>query len=66
MSRIQLTRRELAAMLAASTAAHATAQPPAAPADELETARQHNRESAEALAKVSLPMETEPAFHFSA
>jgi hypothetical protein len=66
-----MTRRQLAgSLLAAAAVAQAppeTARPaPGAPADDLEAARDQNRRSAEALAQVAVPMDTEPAFHFSA
>ncbi len=70
----KLTRRQLAAAVSASAvllAQPATAQPPAAPLpqnpdEELKAARDQNRQSAEQLAKFSLPMATEPAVHFQA
>ncbi len=67
----RMTRRQLAGSLVAAAAA-AQAPPeapraaPAGPAEDLEAARDQNRRSAEALAKVAVPIDTEPAFHFSA
>jgi len=61
-----ITRRALAGAL--FTTAVAAQAPPSASsgADDLQTARDENRHAAEALAKVAIMMETEPAFHFSA
>jgi len=62
-----MTRRQLAGAVLATAAMAQT--PPAAPANpegELEAARQQNQRCSEALAKVQVPMEAEPAFHFSA
>ena len=66
-----MTRRQLAgALLAATAAAPAPPQaPPAAPAgpaEELQAARERNKGTGESLAAVSVPMDTEPAFHFTA
>jgi hypothetical protein len=60
----KITRRQLAGTLLATTAA--AQAPPAGAPDELQEARDQNRHSGEALAKVELPQDTEPAFHFSA
>jgi hypothetical protein len=63
----KLTRRELAGVILTAAAAAQTAPPaPSNPAEELEAARGQNRRTSEALAKVALPMDTEPAFHFTA
>jgi hypothetical protein len=66
----KMTRRELAGAVLAATAATAAAQaPPSTPAnpgEELQAAHEQNRRSSEALTKVSIPMDTEPAFHFTA
>lgn len=66
----KMTRRELAGAVLAASAATAAAQtpppPPASPGDELQAARDQNHRTGEALAKVSIPMDTEPAFHFTA
>jgi hypothetical protein len=67
----KMTRRELAgAVLAAAAAAQtppgAAPSTPANAAEELQAARQQNQRGSEALAKVSMPMDTEPAFHFTA
>ncbi len=62
----RITRRNLVALAAALPAA--AQQPPAAPTsdDDLKTARQGYRNNAEQLAKVKLPMATEPATRFKA
>jgi hypothetical protein len=65
----KMTRRQLAGVIltATATVAAQTAPPiPGNPAEELEAARGQNRRTSEALAKVALPMDTEPAFHFNA
>lgn len=58
---MKLSRRELAA-LAAAASAHAAQQPE----DEIKAARESGRRTGEALAKVKVPVETEPAFLFKA
>ena len=63
----KMTRRQLAGTLLA-TAAVAQAPPstPANPAAELQAARDQNQRTREALDKVAVAMDTEPAFHFTA
>lgn len=65
----KMTRRQLAgAMLATAAVAQAppaAPEPPSTPAGELQAAREQNQHTAEALAKVQMSMETEPAFHFT-
>lgn len=65
----KMTRRQLAGAILATTASAAAAQaPPTAPsgpAAELQAARDQNQRTAETLAKVQVPMDTEPAFHFT-
>jgi len=74
-NRAKVTRRKLAAALApavlgsvmpaqqrASSAADSTSDP----AEELRLARERIRNNAGVLAKVKLPMATEPAFQFKA
>ena len=65
---MKLTRRELAAGLASSTAALAQPTPPPARAAdaELKAARDRIRYNAQTLAKREIPMATEPAFQFKA
>jgi len=65
----KITRRALAAVIAAPAAL--AAQTPAGPSppnadDELKAARDQNRQNQEQLAKLPLPMATEPATHFKA
>jgi hypothetical protein len=66
----QMTRRQLAGgMLATAAAAQAPPSTPAAPstpAGELQAAKEQNQRTAETLAKAQVPMEAEPAFHFTA
>ena len=66
----RITRRQLAgAVLATAAAAQtppSTPAAPATPADELQAAREQNQRTAANLAKVQVPPETEPAFHFTA
>ncbi len=62
----KMTRRQLAGAILTATGAAAGAQAPSStPATEPEAARDRNQRIAEALAKVQVPMETEPAFHFT-
>lgn len=62
---IKITRRKLAA-IAVGTAAAQAAQAPAQPENLNELAREQLGKNAETLAKVDLPMSTEPAFQFKA
>lgn len=63
-----MTRRKLAAAVAASAAAPLLAQTPALPSadDELQAARDRLKTNSDTLAKQSVPMSTEPAFQFRA
>lgn len=63
---MNLTRRELAAVLAPAAAAIAQTPAPAAPADELKAAQARYKAAADILARQELPMDTEPAFQFKA
>ena len=65
---MKLTRRQLVAALgpAAALAQSASNSAPATPADELKAAQARLKANSEAIAKVSVPIETEPAFHFGA
>jgi hypothetical protein len=64
---MDVTRRTLARALAATMATTAVeAQPPSAGSDDDKAAREQMRNSADQLAKVSFPMDTEPAFRFRA
>jgi hypothetical protein len=66
----KISRRQLAtvasASLAASSLAAAQAQPAAQSEDDLAVQRESLRRNREQLAKVKLPMDTEPAFQFKA
>jgi hypothetical protein len=73
----RMTRRQLAGAILTTAAAAAAAQAPPAtpaapstPAGELQAAREQNQRTSEALAaawaKVQVPIEAEPAFHFTA
>jgi hypothetical protein len=70
---MKLTRRQLAAVVsvfpavggfAAGIARAQTEQPAAAPADELQSARQRLKANSDLLAQQQVPMSTEPAFRF--
>jgi acyl-CoA reductase-like NAD-dependent aldehyde dehydrogenase len=63
-----LSRRELAAALAAAVPALAAGQatPPQPADDPTRAAADRLRSSSEQLAKAALPMDTEPAFQFRA
>ena len=59
---MKLTRRKLpAALLAPAAAAQTTPS-----SDPVQAARDRTKANAEAVAKVNLPMSTEPAFQFKA
>ena len=62
-----MTRRQLAgAVLATAAAAQTPPSAPSTPAGELQAAREQNQRIGETLAKTPVPIETEPAFHFTA
>jgi hypothetical protein len=66
-----MTRRELAGAMLATAAVAQTPTPtatqtPSTPAAELQAARDQNKRSGETLGKVAVPIDTEPAFHFTA
>ena len=65
---MKLTRRQLAASLAASAAAMAQTQPAAFAAEdeEMKAVRDRLKAAAAELAKVEIPVSTEPAFQFKA
>jgi hypothetical protein len=66
-ARTRMTRRQLAgAILAGAAAAQTPPSTPSSPAAELQAAREQNQRTAETLAKVDVPIEAEPAFHFKA
>ena len=74
----RMTRRQLAGAILTTAAAAAAAQAPpsstpavpSTPAAELQAAHEQNQRTAETLAaawaKVQVPIEAEPAFHFTA
>jgi len=62
-----VTRRSLARMLAVAVAIPQVGTPQAAPANaDLDSARELLRNNLQQIAKVKLPMATEPACHFKA
>jgi len=66
---MKVTRRKMALSLAAAATAVPTiaiAQAPPAADEETQSAHDQMRNNAQALAKVKLPMPTEPPFHFKA
>jgi hypothetical protein len=65
--RMDISRRQLAGLfLAATASAQAPPPPTPAPATEIDDARSRQRIGAQAIARVLLPMTTEPAFQFKA
>jgi hypothetical protein len=62
---MDISRRQLAGVILASTAA-AQAPPKPQPDTEIDTARLRQRAAAQAIARIMLPMTTEPAFQFKA
>jgi len=63
---MDVTRRTLARMLAGTAAVAAAAAPQETSDDDSKTVHEQMANSAQQLAKVKLPMATEPAFHFKA
>jgi hypothetical protein len=64
---MKVTRRQLAAVVSATALAQAqTPGPAAAPADELQAARDRLKANRDALTHYDLPASTEPAFRFQA
>ena len=63
---MDVSRRTLARALIASAALPASAAPQTTPDEETQSAHQALRVNAEQLAKVSIPIATEPAVHFKA
>lgn len=62
---MNFTRRDLA-LVALQVATAAAQTSPEAPENLPQTAREEIGKNSEALAKVKVPMGTEPAFHFKA
>ncbi len=63
---MKITRRKLAAAVLGPAAAAAAQTQPPAEAPLVKAARDRNQANSAALAKVDLPMATEPAFQFKA
>ncbi len=63
MKALKLTRRQLAALVSATTVSQAQTAP--TPGD-LQAARERLKANAESLAKLDVPASTEPAFQFKA
>jgi hypothetical protein len=64
---MKFTRRQLAAAVSATVIAQAqTPQPAAAPADDLQAARDRLKANSDLLARQDVPASTEPAFRFQA
>jgi hypothetical protein len=69
---MKVSRRKLLLAAAVTAAVQAPAQAPPTPTvpqsadSELETAKSQQRVRAQIIARVPLPMTTEPAFHFKA
>lgn len=67
MGRMKITRRKLAMLaVAAPIAIPIEAQAPAASDEETQSAHDLMRTNREAMAKVKVPIATEPPFHFKA
>ena len=67
--RMDISRRQLAGVILAGTAAAQAPPPPTTEQSgitELESARSARRTAAQIIARVPLPMTTEPAFQFKA
>jgi len=62
---MKLTRREVASAVVVGQAVRLSAAPQP-PDPELQAARDRMKTNSDALAAVSLPMDTEPAFQFKA
>jgi hypothetical protein len=70
---MKLTRRQLAAVVSATALSRAQAETQAqtepraaAPADELQAARERLKANSDLMAQQQVPMATEPAFQFKA
>lgn len=64
---MDISRRQLAGVILASAAVRpSAAQTPPRPQDELEAAKARERSRSQIIARVPLPMPTEPAFSFKA
>lgn len=63
---MKLTRRQMVAGLAPAAALAQAPAAPATPADELKAAEARRKANSQALAKLEVPMDVEPAFQFRA
>jgi len=63
---MDVSRRQLAAVLTGAAVAQAQAPAPAPADKEVDDARARQRIAAQTIARVPLPMSTEPAFQFKA
>jgi len=63
---MDVSRRQLAAVLTGATLVQAQAQAQVPADKELDDARARQRIAAQTIARVPLPMSTEPAFQFKA
>jgi len=63
---MDVSRRQLAAVLAGVTVVQAQAQAQVPADKEVDDARARQRVAAQTIARVPLPMSTEPAFQFKA
>jgi hypothetical protein len=63
---MDVSRRQLAAVLTGAAVAQAQAPAPVAADKEVDDARARQRIAAQTIARVPLPMSTEPAFQFKA
>ena len=61
---VKITRREVGLLLSVTAAAGAQAPPQPGPEQDLDTVRQRRRDAAAELARVKVPIETDPAFVF--
>jgi hypothetical protein len=63
---MDISRRQLAGLVLAGTTAAAQTPPAQPPDNSVDAARARQRASAQAIARVPLPISTEPAFQFKA
>jgi hypothetical protein len=63
---MDISRRQLAGVLLASTAVAQTPPPKPQPDSGVDAARAQQRGAAQIIARVALPMSVEPAFQFKA
>jgi hypothetical protein len=63
---MNVTRRSLAKLIAAAAAVPAVAAPQSDADEETRSAHEALKNNAAQIAKVEIPMETEPPFHFRA